>query len=34
VVDGAAEHEHERIEIGRRDEGRVRIDVEPDEGKQ
>jgi HSP20 family protein len=34
VVDGAAEDEHERIEIGRRDEGRVRIDVEPDEGKQ
>jgi HSP20 family protein len=34
VVDGAAEQEHERIEIGRRDEGRVRIDVEPDEGKQ
>jgi HSP20 family protein len=34
VVDGAAEAEHERIEIGRRDEGRVPIDVEPDEGKQ
>ena len=34
VVDGAAEAEHERIEIGRRDEGRVRVDVEPDEGKQ
>lgn len=30
VVDGAAEAEHERIEIGRRAEGRVRVDVEPD----
>jgi HSP20 family protein len=34
VVDGAAEGEHERIEITRRDPGRVQVDVEPDEGEQ
>jgi HSP20 family protein len=34
IVGGAAEDEHERIEIGRRDEGRVRLDVDPDGAEQ